>query len=69
MTEERKQGANQDTSCCSTSSCCCCGGKKFIVGLLVGLILTAAAFGFYSAGACAAKGKFCPMTQQMQMQK
>ena len=68
MTEQKKEGE----SCCSTtgsgSSCGCCGGKKFFVGILVGLILTAAAFGFYSVGQCAARGSMCPMSQ-MQTQK
>ena len=69
MTEQKKEG-----ECCSTSgsegSCCCCGGgKKFFIGLIAGLILTAAAFGFYSAGQCAAgKGKMCPIMSGSQMQ-
>ena len=70
MTDEKKTSPEgHGDSCCSSSSCCCGSGKKFIAGLLAGLIVTAAVFGFYSAGACAAKGKMCPMTQQTQMQK
>ena len=68
MAEEKKQDADKDASCCGASSCCA-GSKKFIAGVLLGLILTAAAFGFYSAGACAAKGKICPLASQMQLQK
>ncbi len=76
MTDQKKEGDCCSSTSGSGSSCgCCCGGKKFFIGLIAGLILTAAAFGFYSVGKCAAgKGSMCPITgatmQQMpQMQK
>ncbi len=62
---EEKKGQE----CCSTSSgspsgCgCCCGAKKFFVGIIAGVILTAAAFGICMATKCAAGGgKMCPFS-------
>lgn len=70
MVEEKKNNQGAKDECCSTSggSSDCCGGKKFFVGLLAGVILAAVAFGFFTAGQCAAKGKICPV-MQMQSQK
>ena len=61
MSEAKKE--SQDGSCCSSGSSDCCGCKKFVIGLILGLLVAAAAFGFYSAGMCAGKGKMCPMGQ------
>ena len=54
---------SESGSCCGSS--CSCGGKKFIIGLFIGLLLAAAAFGFFSAGMCAGSGKAkcCPLSQ------
>ena len=63
MTDEKK-----NESC--KSSCCC---KSFCVGVLVGLVLTSAAFGITLAtkcavGACPMMGKSAKMCPVSQMQ-
>ncbi len=53
---------------CGSSGCCGCG-KKFFIGLVFGLLIAAAAYGFFSAGKCMGKsGMICPVSGQM-MQK
>ncbi|MDE2039820.1 MAG: hypothetical protein KGO96_08655 [Elusimicrobia bacterium] len=40
-----------------------CGGCKFMAGILVGLLLAAAAFGLFLAGHCSGYGhRYCPIT-------
>ncbi|MFA5059713.1 MAG: hypothetical protein WC676_03715 [Candidatus Omnitrophota bacterium] len=63
MSEEKKDNQQSGSDCCSSSSCGCCCGKKLLVGFVIGVLLTIAAFGAFSAGQCMTmKGKVCPMT-------
>ena len=62
--------------CCSSSgsksSCgcgcgCACAAKKFFVGIIAGVILTAAAFGICMGTKCATGGgKMCPFSSDAQ---
>ena len=61
MSDEKNK--TEGSSCCG-SGCSGCG-KKFVVGVLVGVILTAAALGICMGTKCAVAGggKVCPFSQ------
>ena len=66
MADEKNKGEGSGCGASGCSSCC----KKFVIGVLIGVILTAAAFGIAMGTKCAVMGggKICPFTQ-MQTQK
>ena len=63
MEEKSKQESKGD--CCQTSasdSGCCGSGKKMIIGILIGVILFLAGYGFAKLSMCG-QSPFCPMKQ------
>ncbi len=74
MTDETKN----DSCCTPNKGSCCCGFKAFIGGILVGLVLTSAAFGIAIGAKCAAascsimggsSAKMCPITHSQTQTK
>lgn len=57
---------NKGQECCTPSGSGCCCGKKFLVGVIVGVILAAAAIGIFAGSKCSmmgGSGRMCPVMQ------